>query len=319
MNKLLSIIIPAYNAEKTILSCINSIPKNEKIEIIVINDKSTDNIDKVVHSVEREINYYTLKENMGVSYCRNYGIKQSQAKYITFLDADDTLVKNNLNDVIGLCHEQVFDLLILYYICNPNKNKETYCLFEKNTINLINKVSLLDHYLSNPVRNSPLNYCWAKIYNRDLLINKNILFNENLKINEDIEFVSNVIIKSNSIYSYHKKIYVYNIGQNHSSNNNYSDFNVYKSISYNYYDLIKNKNLIENSLEKFLIMIIHEYLCKKKFSHLRKLLSNEFLIVKNIKKSNIKSKKIKVLFLLKINKSINLLYISLRLLRNEIC
>ena len=91
----LSIIIPLYNAEKyiyeTLESVINNIQKYN-YEIIVVNDNSTDDSINIIESM----NISNLKiinniENMGVSFSRNIGIKNSVGKYITFLDSDDTI------------------------------------------------------------------------------------------------------------------------------------------------------------------------------------------------------------------------------------
>ena len=94
--KKISIIIPAYNAEKTLKKCIESVlkQKDEDIEIVIINDGSTDKTDKIVQEYKEKdpktISYYK-KKNTGVADTRNYGIKKAKGKYILFLDADDYL------------------------------------------------------------------------------------------------------------------------------------------------------------------------------------------------------------------------------------
>ena len=96
MNKqeeLISIIIPIYNAEKYIERCINSL-KNQtykNIEIICINDGSTDNSLNILKRIAITDNRITIieQENKGVSVARNKGIESAKGKYIMFLDADD--------------------------------------------------------------------------------------------------------------------------------------------------------------------------------------------------------------------------------------
>lgn len=94
--KKLSVIIPVYNGEKTLKRCIESVlkQKDEDIEIIMINDGSTDASDKIVQEYKEKnpkiISYYQ-KKNTGVADTRNYGIKKAKGKYILFLDADDYL------------------------------------------------------------------------------------------------------------------------------------------------------------------------------------------------------------------------------------
>ena len=99
----LSIIIPAYNVEQYIKPCLDSILQNSKeslseTEIIVINDGSTDNTLEILKSYNKHKNikiHTTI--NQGVSAARNLGISLARGKWITFIDADDT-VSSNLID-----------------------------------------------------------------------------------------------------------------------------------------------------------------------------------------------------------------------------
>lgn len=94
--KKLSVIIPVYNAEKTLKRCMESVlkQKDEDLEIILINDGSTDASDKIIQEYKEKnpkiISYYK-KKNTGVADTRNYGIKKAKGSYILFLDADDYL------------------------------------------------------------------------------------------------------------------------------------------------------------------------------------------------------------------------------------
>jgi len=93
MKPLISIIIPVYNAEMyisdTIISCIQQIYEN--IEIIIVDDGSTDNsYDVITGFTESRIHYYK-KENEGASIARNYGISKSKGQLLQFLDADDLI------------------------------------------------------------------------------------------------------------------------------------------------------------------------------------------------------------------------------------
>lgn len=86
-----SFIIPAYNAELYILECINSIIKDPRtdIEIILINDGSTDKTIEVAQSINDSRIIVLNQENAGVSVARNTGINASKGEYLIFLDADD--------------------------------------------------------------------------------------------------------------------------------------------------------------------------------------------------------------------------------------
>jgi glycosyltransferase involved in cell wall biosynthesis len=90
---LVSIIIPVYNSasyvEETLKACIKQSYQN--LEIIVVNDGSTDNSEEIILGVADERILYHLIENGGACVARNYGIKQSKGELIQFLDADDIL------------------------------------------------------------------------------------------------------------------------------------------------------------------------------------------------------------------------------------
>ena len=88
-----SVIIPVYNSEKTIKRCIESITsqKRNDVEIIIINDGSTDMSEGFCKKLQNEYNniVYIRKENGGVSSARNSGLSVAKGKYIMFVDSDD--------------------------------------------------------------------------------------------------------------------------------------------------------------------------------------------------------------------------------------
>jgi glycosyltransferase involved in cell wall biosynthesis len=92
-----SIIIPAYNAAKTILETINSVFNQTYLnyEIIVVNDGSTDETLAVLAPHQNRIKLITTK-NMGVSHARTVGLEASNGDFIQYLDADDLLAENKL-------------------------------------------------------------------------------------------------------------------------------------------------------------------------------------------------------------------------------
>lgn len=101
---MVSVIIPMYNAENTIATCINSVLNQTykgKIEIIVINDGSTDNSKRIVEEIidnnrtDIEIKLVN-KENGGVSYARNIGLHLAKGEYIALLDSDDEWLSEKL-------------------------------------------------------------------------------------------------------------------------------------------------------------------------------------------------------------------------------
>ena len=111
----ITVIIPMYNVEKYIKRCINSIinQKYNNIEIILIDDGSTDNSYNIAHNYE--INDPRIKvikkENEGVSSSRNIGIQIATGDYITFIDADDYIKKNTFYKINNIIKKQKCDII----------------------------------------------------------------------------------------------------------------------------------------------------------------------------------------------------------------
>ena len=91
--KKVSIIIPCYNCEKYIIKTLESAVSQDytNIEIIVINDGSTDNCSSVVKTIKDDRVHLIEQENQGVSFSRNKGLALAKGEFIVFLDADDLL------------------------------------------------------------------------------------------------------------------------------------------------------------------------------------------------------------------------------------
>ena len=104
--KNLSIIIPVYNGEKYIDRCLSSILNIKDIEIIIVDDCSTDSSYEILCNYSSK--YPNIKllhntSNLGVSATRNKALKQAKGKYILFLDIDDYLVDNASQTIESLC------------------------------------------------------------------------------------------------------------------------------------------------------------------------------------------------------------------------
>ncbi|MCD8020627.1 MAG: glycosyltransferase, partial [Clostridiales bacterium] len=88
-----SVIIPVYNAKKTLVRCVESVlsQKRSDVELVIVNDGSTDESEKIISEyIEKNSNIvYISQKNAGVSRARNVGIENTHGKYITFLDSDD--------------------------------------------------------------------------------------------------------------------------------------------------------------------------------------------------------------------------------------
>ncbi len=110
---LISVIIPAYNAEATIKDAIESVFEQGysagKLELIIVNDGSTDNTIEILRHYEHQCKIITT-DNKGVSHARNTGLSHSAGKYIQYLDSDDLLEKNKLKFQIEMLEKNQADV-----------------------------------------------------------------------------------------------------------------------------------------------------------------------------------------------------------------
>ncbi len=100
-NQLVSVIVPAYNREKKIHRCLSSVLEQSysSLEVIVVDDGSSDNTCKVVSALgeqDSRIKLVKLESNKGAQHARNVGIKESAGSWISFLDSDDYLLKDSI-------------------------------------------------------------------------------------------------------------------------------------------------------------------------------------------------------------------------------
>lgn len=174
LNPKISVIVPIYNAEKFLKKCIESIINQtlKEIEIILINDGSTDNSLKILQFFKEKDERIIIvnKKNEGASEARNVGIDLAKGEYITFLDSDDYIEKNMLEKMYYNSKKNNVDILISDYYRDENKEKRyknSYYLGDD--LKLTSKKCCLE-ILSYKI--APM--LWSKLIKRQLFIDNNI-------------------------------------------------------------------------------------------------------------------------------------------------
>lgn len=213
-NIILSIIIPVYNVEKYIRTCLESVYKqginDEYFEVIIINDGTKDrSIDLIqdIISLHKNIIVYT-QDNKGISTTRNKGIEIANGRYIFMLDSDDLLIDNSLSLLLGKALSDEYDLIVADYTEMTDdsiaKNKINY----NYTINFEEKTGeqlLLEDL--NPRKC----YLWRILYRKDFLIKEKISFIPGI-IFEDIPFVHMCFLKARKCLRTNLLVYIYRRG-----------------------------------------------------------------------------------------------------------
>lgn len=211
---LISVIIPVYNGMRFLQSCMESVLKQtyNNIEVILINDGSTDDTQKLCEFYEN--NYDCVKafqqDNSGVSTARNYGLDLAQGDYIYFCDCDDILhpeiLENLLRNMqntgaeISCCSYKNFTDILEW---DKTGNSSTKVVCETDMIRMI---------LNNT---SCLGYVWNKLFKREY-IEKDIplRFQENIVILEDEVFVLEYISRVHSMCISNEALYGYRSNEN---------------------------------------------------------------------------------------------------------
>ena len=124
----ISVIVPVYNVEKYLKECLDSIVNQtidkDKIEVLLIDDSSTDNSADICKEYAQSYPFFKFhtKENGGVATARNYGIEHSQGKYIAYLDSDDALTPNSLKNIVKFFDKYYDEVDLVTYKIVPTFN-----------------------------------------------------------------------------------------------------------------------------------------------------------------------------------------------------
>ena len=278
---MISVIVPVYNVEKYIEKCLKSLVEQtlKNIEIIIVNDGSTDNSKKIISKFAEKysnIKYYE-KTNGGLSSARNYGIKYANGEYVAFLDSDDYVEKNLYELMYKKALQENSDMVECDFIWEYyGKNGEIV----KTKKDKRKKFKTLNQY----VKNARV-VAWNKLIKKQIIDDFNIRFPEGL-IYEDIEFFY-------KLFPHLNKISYVNIYGIHYVQRNGSILN---SNPEKIGDIFK---ILDNVIKYYRDLDIYEN--EMKYRYRRILLGSS---MKRILK--IKDKKLKKNFFLKTLKSLNM-------------
>ena len=195
---LISIVVPVYNVEKFLSHCIDSIMKQsyKNIELILVDDESLDHSGKICDDYtkkDKRVKVYH-KENGGVSSARNYGIRKAQGQYITFIDSDDWIEPDFLeNFQVEKIQADLYISGALYDIEGKLYSQKIYSEQYSD-----NKKDIAKCFFSQNLKDN--GYPWGKLFLLDIIQNNAILFDEKLSINEDHIFIFEYFCYIRSLY-----------------------------------------------------------------------------------------------------------------------
>lgn len=240
----LTVIVPAYNVEKYIEQCLNSLVNQSYkfLEILVINDGSTDSTKELVEKYEKKYKNLKLlnKKNGGLSSARNLGLINTKTEYVTFVDGDDYLELNAYEVIMKKVEKEKVDVGIFSFkkiysqkIINSKVNKKIYngnflkYLFSKST-----EVDIV---------------VWNKIFKTDIIINNKIYF-KNKAYFEDTGFIFRYLYFVKKVSLINLPLYNY-IQHNNSITKKFNS--LIMSSCENTYKIIKEFYQKNNEYEKY--------------------------------------------------------------------
>lgn len=238
MTPKISIIIPAYNEEKNIARCLNSVLAQtfESFEVICVDDGSTDGTVEIIKSFAEKDDRIILLKNpdKGVSSARNFGIENARGNYIGFVDSDDFIQPQ----MYEFLHRAVTENNCDFSVCKYKKTDE---IKEKNF-----EYKTENFYPENFIENFDetelvFSSACTKLISKNIL--KDIRF-KNFKIGEDTIFNSEIYSKNSSSILVNAELYTYYINtQSVSFTELWSEkwFDLLQTRFFSY-DILKEKN-----------------------------------------------------------------------------
>ncbi|WOD43361.1 glycosyltransferase family 2 protein [Hwangdonia lutea] len=232
----LSIVIPVYNVapylKKCVVSCFNQNIPEDLYEVILVNDGSTDNSLEI--SEKLKTTYPKIKlisqKNKGLSGARNTGLKHAVGEFVWFVDSDDWIKDNCLDNILKKLNANIDILWLGHDVWYHGKAVKSYV--PEQTSDAITGEALFSNHLNN------LFYIWKFIYNRNFLNSNALLFLEGI-LYEDLEFTPRALIKASKCYTMPDVYYHYLVREGSIANNIKS-----KNIEHRFYILNKLIDLL---------------------------------------------------------------------------
>lgn len=276
MNQIyVSVILTVYNTEKYLTECISSIINQSlnNIEIIIINDGSTDKSLEIINNFAKED--FRIKvinqKNLGAAVARNNGILIANGKYLSILDGDDTFDNNMLESMYLQAEKNGSQIIVCpYRNLDDIKEIKRGISIPKDIENLevfsANDISEQIFQISNPA-------AWSKLFRKDFILNNNIKF-QDLKTCNDLYFTYFALSLANKISILNKSFVIYrnqSFGAiSHSRGEKFT--NIFKAMNQ-----LKKSLIVHNLYDHFLL------------SFYKRALSNIMYESKQINKENIVS------------------------------
>lgn len=249
---ILSVIIPLYNCAKYIERCLLSVlAQDVDMEIIVVDDGSTDGGDRIVREfmIQKQNIQLFSQENLGPSAARNFGIQQSSGKYIYFMDADDFLKCGSLGQIITLMQEYSAEVARFQTQIIPESTGDSIAIKDNECrpLKISNVYSGIEYIESTHAMAGVT--LWRHIFSKKLIDDSFVIFDVALYLEEDYVYLFNLLIHAQKVIVCDGDKPHFWVKRMSSSSNsvNQRALNSYISLFYAYHSLL---NLYSDDVSK---------------------------------------------------------------------
>lgn len=248
---LVSIVVPVYNGERTIERCLASLRNQtyKNLEILVVDDGSKDHTHIVLDKYRKLDKRFRIisKKNTGVSDSRNVGLEKASGRYLQFVDGDDWLTVNAVENLVKIAEENHCDMVIsdFYRIVNHNIYKKGHIKKE----GIISREEYATYMMEAPA-NFYYGVLWNKFFRTDIVKREALNCSLQLDWCEDFQFNLEYLQYSNRIYVDRQAYYYYvkTKGSLVDTQVNFAQTVRTKRILFDYYkELYENMDLYEKN------------------------------------------------------------------------
>lgn len=226
-----SIVVPVFNAAPFLSTSIGSLTGQTVCdwELVLVDDGSTDDSARICEQyVHKDARIRLVKQsNRGPSAARNAGVRVARGEFVMFMDADDYLLPDALENLLAATEVQGADM-VLGNFCKQEGDDRAIpqpVVFQPDgepfvgEYQTLSGMALLDyvrHFFSHP-SNHLVSYCWARLYRRSLIQLHVLEADEDMRLFEDFAFNLDYLSKTRSLVFVNKPVYVYVLHRQHVS------------------------------------------------------------------------------------------------------
>lgn len=246
-----SIVIPLYNMEKTIRrtldNLLSQIKETDDIEIICVNDASTDSTRSILEDYKSSVKIVDLDTRVSTGKVRNAGFEETTKEFVEFLDGDDLLNLDTVRNVISYMIENNLDIGIGEYVkydMEADKvlsNPRGIYFSTEDKDRCIVKTSDIFHMLYQATNSA----CWNKVYRKDYLLKNNLKFCDCVYA-EDMAFTDSSLTCSDRIGFVRENMITYTIPLTNPNSNDKNSVNTWRdlftSLDMTFSNILSKKN-----------------------------------------------------------------------------